>query len=130
MARVAERMALAAHALEKLHALTALESLSEVERDAMIQRFEFCFELLWKCAKDYLWEVEGIAANTPKKVIRHCGESGLLDETQVRTALVMADARNLTAHTYDEELAQEMAERIRGYERLLRQWHEAMKFHP
>ena len=31
-----------------------------MERDGFIQRFEFCFEIMWKCGKDYLQDVEGL----------------------------------------------------------------------
>ena len=55
-----------------------------MERDALIQRFEFSFELLWKCAKEYLYVEEGIDAASPKKVIRCCRELGLLDEGEKR----------------------------------------------
>lgn len=69
-------------ALVKLHELAVKSDLSEVERDALIQRFEFSFELLWKCVKEYLYVEEGIDAASPKKVIRCCWELGLLDEGQ------------------------------------------------
>ena len=100
--------------------------LTEVERDALIQRFEFSFEIVWKVAKDYLSVEEGIDAASPKKVIRSCREVGLLDEAETRLALVMADDRNLTAHTYDEEFAQQMVTKIVEYDLLLRCWYEKM----
>jgi len=53
-----ERFVTAAHALSKLHEAVVKETLSEIERDGLIQRFEFCFEIMWKCGKDYLLEVE------------------------------------------------------------------------
>lgn len=42
------RMETAQKILTKLHELAVKLDLSEVERDALIQRFEFSFELLWK----------------------------------------------------------------------------------
>lgn len=42
------RMETAQKILTKLHELAVKPDLSEVERDALIQRFEFSFELLWK----------------------------------------------------------------------------------
>ena len=122
MEKIQERFELAQKALNKLHELASKTELNDVERDALIQRFEFSFELLWKCAKEYLYVVEGIDAASPKKVIRCCRELGLLDDEQTREALQMADDRNLTTHTYDETFAQAVVERIRRYAPLLQLW--------
>jgi nucleotidyltransferase substrate binding protein (TIGR01987 family) len=126
MERLKERMVLAGQVLQRLHELALRVDLTEVERDALIQRFEFSFEIVWKVAKDYLSVEEGIDAASPKKVIRSCREVGLLDEAETRLALVMADDRNLTAHTYDEEFAQQMVTKIVEYDLLLRCWYEKM----
>ena len=122
MEKIQERINTAQRALTKLHEQAVKPDLSDVERDALIQRFEFSFELLWKCAKEYLYVVEGIDAASPKKVIRCCRELGLLDDEQTREALQMADDRNLTTHTYDETFAQAVVERIRRYAPLLQLW--------
>lgn len=121
-----KRMEAAANALARLREMTGVEKLSDVERDALIQRFEFCFEILWKCGKDYLLEVEGIEAASPKKVIRCLREVGIFEDEESERALTMADDRNMTVHTYDEMLAKEMAERIKQYEPLMRTWYERM----
>ena len=126
MERLKERIVLAGQALQRLHELALRVDLTEVERDALIQRFEFSFEIVWKVAKDYLSVEEGIDAASPKKVIRSCREVGSLDESETRLALVMADDRNLTAHTYDEEFAQQMVTKIVEYDSLLRCWYEKM----
>ena len=122
-----KRMEAAANALARLREMTGVEKLSDVERDALIHRFEFCFEILWKCGKDFLLEVEGIEAASPKKVIRCLREVGIFEDEESERALAMADDRNMTVHTYDEMLAKEMAERIREYEPLMRIWYERMK---
>lgn len=122
MEKVQERIKTAQRALAKLHELAVKSALSEVERDALIQRFEFSFELLWKCVKEYLYVEEGIDAASPKKGIRCCRELGLLDEGQTQEALQMADDQNLTSHTYDETFAQAVVERIRQYDPLLHFW--------
>lgn len=126
MGAISERFELTGRALAKLHELTVLDDLTEVERDALIQRFEFSFEILWKAAKDYLFEVDGIIESSPKKVIRACFEQGVLDEEETRQAIKMTDARNLTTHTYDEGFAEEMVTKVRRYESLMRAWYERM----
>lgn len=114
-------------ALERLHEGTVKESLTEMERDGLIQRFEFAFEIMWKCGKDYLLDKDGLEAASPKKVIRTLREVGLFSDEETETALKMADDRNLTAHTYDEKMAVALAERIIVYERLLAEWFRRMK---
>ncbi len=126
MEKIQERFELAQKALNKLHELASKTELNDVERDALIQRFEFSFEILWKCAKEYLYTEEGIDAASPKKVIRCCRELGILDEEQTTQALQMADDRNLTTHTYDESFAKAVVERIREYDPLLQTWLEKL----
>lgn len=126
MEKLKERIVLAGRAISKLGELASQDEWTEIQRDAMIQRFEFSFELMWKTAKDYLQVEEGIDAASPKKVIRSCREIGMLDLAQTETLLQMADDRNLTTHTYDEAFAEAMAVRIKAYADVLKTWHEAI----
>ena len=116
----------AARALARLHEAVSKDNLSEIERDGLIQRFEFCFEIMWKCGKDYLYDREGLDVASPKKVIRCLREVGIFTDTEAEQALEMVNDRNLTAHTYDEEMAKELAERIYVYESLLQVWYSRM----
>jgi nucleotidyltransferase substrate binding protein (TIGR01987 family) len=105
---------------EKLQkALIALEIIylkpNEPDRsniDATIQRFEFTFELCWKFLKDFFSE-KGISLNYPKEVIQEAFKSGVVDDENLW--LQMLEDRNMTSHTYDEELANEIFERIKVY---------------
>ena len=121
-----KRFTTAAQALQKLQEAVTKENLSEMERDGMIQRFEFCFEILWKCGKDYLKDVEGLEAASPKTVIRLLREIKMFTDEETVLALKMADDRNLTAHTYDENLAIELSARIRRYEQFMQEWYRRM----
>lgn len=121
------RFETAEKALTRLHEVTAKNFLTDIERDGMIQRFEFCFEIIWKCGKDYLLKHEGLEAASPKKVIRLLREVGLLDDKETEKFLEMADDRNLTAHTYDEDLAEKMVLCIREYEPLMSELYKKMK---
>ncbi len=124
---MSKRLQGAEKALAKLHEGVSKEALTEMERDGLIQRFEFCFEIMWKCGKDYLLAQEGLEAASPKKVIRALREVGLFSDEEAEQALKMVDDRNLTAHTYDEEMAAELAKRIFTYEALLENWLLRMK---
>ena len=127
MERLTERLAVASRAIERLRQITDLPQIGEIERDAVIQRFEFTFEAVWKAAQFHLLQVEGLDVASPKAVIRACREVGLLDEQEATQALQMADDRNLTVHTYNEQLAVQILERILAYQVLLDRWLTAMK---
>jgi nucleotidyltransferase substrate binding protein (TIGR01987 family) len=111
----------------RLVELSVRSRVSEVERDAAIQRFSFSFEAAWKAAQLYLKEREGLEAASPKAAIRASLQVGLLSEPDVRLALAMADDRNLTVHTYNEELAKRIFADLDGYAGLMERWIAAME---
>jgi len=126
MESLTERMEKAGDALARLHEVVIRDDLSDLERDGLIQRFEFCFEILWKCAKDYLREVEGIDAASPKNVIRMSRNVGLLTDEETEQALAMVNDRNSTSHMYDENMAVLLADHIKEYETLMQRWYQKM----
>ena len=77
-----------------------VEALNQLEREGVIQRFEYTFELAWNTLKDRL-EYDGIAFQsvTPRSVIRQAFQSGLIGNGE--TWLDMLTDRNLSSHTYD-----------------------------
>ena len=127
MERLRERLAVAARAISRLQEAVQLPNPSDLERDAIIQRFEFTFEAVWKAAQAYLFVAEGIDLASPKAVIRTCREIGLFKESETVLALKMADDRNLTVHTYNEPLAIAIYERILHYQVLLANWQMDME---
>jgi len=80
--------------------------------DATIQRFEFTFELGWKFLKDYFAE-KGIILNYPKEIIQEAFAVGLINNESLW--LQMLFDRNMTSHTYNEQLADEIYHRIKNY---------------
>ena len=123
-------------ALKYKDALQALNTLDEIlkqpfsiiVRDAAIQRFEYTFEALWKFIKEYLKEREGIISNSPKSCFRELLSLGFLTEEETVDFLEMTDRRNDTSHTYKEEVAQIIYDKIPGYfsgmERLLQKFQQ------
>jgi nucleotidyltransferase substrate binding protein (TIGR01987 family) len=91
------------------------EPFSIIVRDAAIQRFEYTFEALWKFLKEYLREREGVTCYSPKSCFRETFSSGLLTEEETVRFLEMTDDRNMTSHTYKEEVSQILYEKIRDY---------------
>lgn len=75
---------------------------NEFLRDSVIQRFEFCVELAWKSAKRSM----GTATAAPKDVVREMAQSGYIDDVALWLAAI--DMRNLSSHTYKEDLAEQV----------------------
>jgi nucleotidyltransferase substrate binding protein (TIGR01987 family) len=75
-------------------------TLSALEREGTIQRFEFALELAWKTMKDWL-ESEGrvLQPATPRLAVKEAFAAGLVADGQVW--IDMLDHRNLLSHTYD-----------------------------
>ena len=84
-------------------------------RDALIQRFEYSTEAFWKYLKAYLQTEHNLSANSPREVIRTGLTAKLYSEKMSQELLLMLDDRNLTSHTYVEELAETIAGRIPSY---------------
>ena len=80
-------------------------------RDSVIQRFEFTFEIMWKAIKEFLRR-EGITCRSPRSCIRELFSAGYISEDLTRKLLRMVEDRNLTVHTYREEIAEEIANRM------------------
>ena len=120
------RMKTTRQVLQSLHEIVMLPILTELERDGLIHRFEICFDMMWKCGKDYLLDRDGLAVASPKKVIRTLQTVGVLTVEETEQALQMANDRNMTAHIYDEKYAIQLAERIAGYEKLMQVWYKKM----
>ncbi len=87
-------------------------------RDSAIQRFEFTFEIFWKSLK-YFLDKEGIICRSPRSCIREFFTAGYLSEDEVRVLFQMIEDRNLTVHTYIEELAEEIFSHLTLYEKIL-----------
>jgi len=105
-------------ALKTLKAITE-EPYSVIVRDAAIQRFEYTSETFWKVVKGYLDVQEGIVCNSPKSCFKEAFKVGLLSEEETVKILEMVDDRNLTSHTYHEEVAEEIYRRTRDYWKLM-----------
>ncbi|MBI4382255.1 MAG: nucleotidyltransferase substrate binding protein [candidate division NC10 bacterium] len=80
-----------------------------LSRDAAIQRFEFCFELAWKAVQERA-RSEGLECQSPKGCLKVAFAASWIDDED--GWLAMLEDRNLTAHTYDEELAKTVFGRL------------------
>lgn len=75
-------------------------SLNDLEREGMIQRFKYTFELAWKTLKDRL-EHEGVelATVTPRNVIHEAFAAGMIDDGQ--GWMDMLKDRNAITHEFN-----------------------------
>ncbi len=80
----------------------ALKQPNEIEKQGIIQSFEFTFELAWKTLKDYL-ESQQIELSFPRDVIKQAFHHQLISDGD--TWLHMLENRNRMAHTYNEVAA-------------------------
>jgi nucleotidyltransferase substrate binding protein (TIGR01987 family) len=99
---------------------------SELERDGVIQRFEFTYELAWKTLKRVL-ALKGIEANNPRDVFREAARQKLLDDPVVWFDFL--EKRNLTVHTYNRVSAEEIYESLPAFEREIKKLVEVLKHH-
>ncbi len=91
----------------------ARTELRDLDREAIaesvIQRFETCYDCLWKVLKRYLTEERGLpeVPNSPKPILKLAGQNDLL-RSSIQQWLGYADARIDTAHDYSGEKAAEV----------------------
>lgn len=76
------------------------QGLTQLEKEGVIQRFEYTIELAWKTMKDYL-EYQNLVFPqiTPRTVIKESFAARLIKDGQAWMDAL--DARNRMSHTYD-----------------------------
>ena len=103
--RFLERQANAKDSVSRLLEAVVLEK-SEIVRDAVIQRFEFSYEAVWKALQIYL-EYQGHECPGSRSVVRKAfAERFILTADEADLWFQMIVDRNLTSHAYDEELSE------------------------
>jgi nucleotidyltransferase substrate binding protein (TIGR01987 family) len=90
-------------ALKNLVAALSISNPSDLERDGTIQRFEYCYEIIWKLSQRILKDNE-ISADTPKTVFKELGRLGWIDN--VEDWIEFQKSRNQTSHEYGKALAE------------------------
>lgn len=84
-------------------------TLSELEKDGLIQRFEFTFDLSWKVMQDYLKEIGYPDIKGPRPVIKQMIQDGILHPFIWEEIL---KARNELSHIYNEEKSRSYLDQI------------------
>ena len=74
-------------------------NLNELERNGLIQRFEFTIELAWKVMKDFLEDKGFVFKPSPKDTFRQAQEAKYIDFAQ--ELIDGLNIRNELSHDYD-----------------------------
>jgi len=112
MSRLQEKFVAYSSALKRLNEAIEMykKENNAILLDGTIQRFEFTVELGWKLMKQYLEDEKFGEFNSPKSTVKEAYRVGIIEDGE--QWLDMLDDRNLTSHTYDEEVAKEIYRNI------------------
>ena len=91
------------------------EPKNDLERDGVIQRFEYTFELSWKTLKRYFETTTSVEEFNIKNLFREAGKQKLIDS--VENWFGYAKARNQTSHIYDQTIAGTVFEEAKKFSR-------------
>lgn len=101
----------ALHQLTLAVQLLEQRPLSDLEKQGVIQGFEFTHELAWNVLKDYL-EYEGIQGLIgSRSAVREAFKRGLISDGEAW--MDMIEKRNLSSHTYNLDVATVLVAAIR-----------------
>ncbi len=93
------------------------EAETDLEKDGVIQRFEYTFELFWKTLKAILYYL-GLECYSPRSCIKEAFRQGLIEDDEI--FLDMLEDRNRSSHVYEERTSEEIFKRIKEvYVRIL-----------
>lgn len=85
----------------RLQEAVEMQSLNELERNGLIQRFEFTLDLAWKTLKDFLEEQGFSFKPSPKDTVRLAQQSGYIAYAQ--ELIDGLEIRNALSHDYSGE---------------------------
>lgn len=92
--------------------LARARPLSDLEKQGLIQAFEFTHELAWNVMRDYFAYQGNTDITGSRDAVREAFSKGLLNDGE--GWMEMLQSRNLTSHTYNQAVADEIAARIIG----------------
>ncbi|QCI27602.1 nucleotidyltransferase substrate binding protein [Caminibacter pacificus] len=87
------------------------EAKNELDKDGVIQRFEFTVELLWKALRAILL-YNGIECYSPRSCVKEAFKANIIPDEEV--ILDMIEDRNISSHVYNEEKSEALFERIKN----------------
>jgi nucleotidyltransferase substrate binding protein (TIGR01987 family) len=109
--RVSQKLGNYKKALARLEEALAEKEPDQYVYDAVIKRFEFTYELAWKLLKAFIEYKGGEDVRFPRDIFKEAYAKGLLENGEVW--LSMLQDRNLSSHTYSQERAMEIYNRVK-----------------
>jgi nucleotidyltransferase substrate binding protein (TIGR01987 family) len=100
-------------ALSQLTEFVAKENLNTLEEQGIIQAFEYTHELAWKTLADFLKDKCNTEIYGSKDVTREAFSLGLIENIEIW--MQMIQSRNMTSHTYSEEVAKQVVDSIKKF---------------
>jgi len=88
-------------AFMQLRAAIEEEGLNELEKNGLIQRFEFTIDLAWKVMKDFLEDKGFLFRPSPKDTLRQAQQAGYIAYAQILIDGI--ELRNELSHDYNME---------------------------
>lgn len=105
----------------KLKEFVDMDEGTERDRGAIINAYQYTFELWWKTLQKYLMQKEIIEELGPSSTIRTAIQYEFIEDNQ--EYMDMLRDRNLITHTYKEDTANYIYERVKNiYVKLLEEF--------
>ena len=90
----------------KLKEFVDTDNGSEKDRGAIINAYQYTFELFWKTLQKYMKQLEMLDELGPGSVIRTAYQYEIIDDGP--KFMAMLKDRNLITHTYKEDVAEDI----------------------
>jgi len=84
--------------------------LTDLEKQGLIQAFEFTHELAWQTMKDYLVYQGNMGVTGSRDAVRETFRAGLIRNGE--RWMEMITSRNMSSHTYNQAVADDIVKRI------------------
>ena len=98
-------------ALQQLSKFNSKGNLNELEIQGLIQSFEYTHELAWKTLKDFMTDQGHQEIYGSKDTSRLAFQLNLIANGSIW--MQMIESRNQTSHTYNEEIAKQIADDVK-----------------
>lgn len=90
--------------------LSEIRELTDLEKQGLIQAFEFTHELAWNVLKDYFDYQGGSLITGSRDATREAFNKGLIQDGD--QWMEMIKSRNQTSHTYNKNIANQIVDKI------------------
>jgi len=92
--------------------LAGQRPLTQLEQQGLIQAFEFTHELAWNVMKDYFYWQGNSAITGSRDATREAFSKGLVEDGEAWMAMIKS--RNLSSHTYNQQIADAVVAAVIG----------------